>query len=152
MLARKAAAALFAVTLATGAAADDLRRNAPDGLGLRGYDPVAYQTLRAAVPGDAAIAIEHDGIEWRFSSAQNREAFVATPERYLPAYGGFCAWATAHGYKADADPEAWTVVDGRLFVNYNREVQAEWLPERDRLIVEGDRNWPTVEALTEIVR
>jgi hypothetical protein len=113
------------------------------GLALRGYDPVAYFSGRPTA-GRAELTAIHDGATYRFASAENRAAFVAEPTRFLPAYGGFCAWAAAQGYKADADPEAYTVVGDRLFLNYDRKVQADWAEDVPGNIAKADANWPAI--------
>lgn len=115
-------------------------------IAIRGADPVAYFTEGRAVTGSAEFAADWRGATWRFASAANRDAFLAAPERYAPAYGGFCAWAVAHGYTAPVDPEAWSIVDGRLFLNYSISVRAQWEPDKDALIVRGDANWPGLSA------
>ncbi|MEM1114373.1 MAG: YHS domain-containing (seleno)protein [Pseudomonadota bacterium] len=113
-------------------------------LALEGYDTVAYFKEGRPVEGDAQYSTEWMGAEWRFSSAENLDAFVAKPEAYAPQYGGYCAWAVAQGKLAAGDPEQWEIVDGRLFVNYNRKIQERWLADRDAFIIEGDKNWPGV--------
>ena len=121
------------------------RRNTDrSGLMARGYDVVAYLTEGKPVRGTAAFEHSWDGVRWRFSSAANRDAFAATPQKYAPQYGGFCAYAVSRNYTADVDPEAWTVVDGRLFLNYSLSVRAAWLKERDANIAKGDANWPAL--------
>ena len=112
------------------------------GLAIKGYDPVAYFTQGAPVAGDAEFATEWRGATWRFSSAENRDRFTADPERYAPQYGGYCAWAVSQGYTASIDPEAWRIVDGRLFLNYSRDVQAKWEQAMADNIKHADVNWP----------
>lgn len=115
-----------------------------DSVGAGGYDVVAYQTQGAAVPGDAAITADHEGITYRFSSEANREIFAAEPARYLPQYGGYCAWAVSQGYTAHGDPEAWSVVDDRLYLNYSKSVRTQWQSDITGNISKGDANWPKV--------
>jgi len=116
-------------------------------LALRGYDPVAYFTLGKATSGKAEFSAAHEGATYRFASAAHRDSFVATPARYLPQYGGYCAYAASQGYKADADPKAWHVIDGRLFVNYNASVAKSWAAKAADYIKAGDANWARVKAL-----
>ncbi len=116
-------------------------------LALRGYDPVAYFALGKATAGKTEFSAAHEGATYRFSSAAHRDTFVATPARYLPQYGGYCAYAASQGYKADADPKAWHVIDGRLFVNYNASVAKSWAAKAADYIKKGDSNWPRVKAL-----
>lgn len=115
-----------------------------DGVGAGGYDVVAYQTEQMAVAGDEAITAEHESITYRFASEENRERFAADPQRYLPRYGGYCAWAVSQGYTAHGDPEAWTVVDGSLYLNYSKGVRSQWQRDAAGNIAKGDANWPGV--------
>ena len=110
---------------------------------LDGYDPVAYHLDGRALPGDPAITTTWQGATWRFTSDEHRRAFVQDPARYAPAYGGYCAYAIAGEYTANGDPQAFTVHDGRLYLNFDAETRAAWLTERDAKIVAGDRYWPT---------
>ena len=112
--------------------------------GAGGYDTVAYFEEGKPVKGSSRFATEHLGATWRFSSEENLKQFLANPERYVPAYGGYCAWAVSQGYLAKGDPQHWSIRDGRLFLNYNRAVQTSWLENPDELIVKGDANWPTL--------
>ena len=112
------------------------------GLAMRGYDPVAYFREGKPIQGRSEFAVTHDGATYRFASAANRDAFVAAPSRYLPAYGGYCAWAAAQGYKADADPQAFAVVGDRLFLNYNRDVHRTWEKDVGGNVTKADANWP----------
>jgi len=103
-----------------------------DGVAIHGYDPVAYHVDGAAVRGDPAIAAEHAGATWRFASEANREKFRAGPERYAPAYGGWCAWAMADGEFVDVDPASFLIEDGRLLLFYDGiwgDTRAMWREE-----------------------
>jgi YHS domain-containing protein len=111
---------------------------------IRGYDPVAYFTLGRPTQGEATFKATYQGAEFRFASAANRAAFIANPARYAPQYGGYCAWAVSQGYTAGIDPTAWAIVDGKLYLNYNRTIQTRWQGDRANLIQAGNRNWPTV--------
>lgn len=115
-------------------------------LALRGYDPVAYFTEARPVKGSASFTATHHGATYRFASAASRDQFVQDPARYVPQYGGFCAWAAASGYKADADPTAWAIVGDKLYVNYNASVQKSWSADAAALIAKADVNWPSVAA------
>jgi hypothetical protein len=115
-----------------------------DGVGAGGYDVVAYFTKGAAVPGNPAITALQDGVTYRFENEASRDAFVASPLRFLPAYGGYCAYAVANGYTAKIDPEAFTVDGGRLFLNYSKSVRTKWAADQASNIKAGDANWPSV--------
>lgn len=112
---------------------------------IGGYDPVAYHTQDKPVPGSANITYVWNGATWRFASEANRDLFVANPERYAPQYGGYCALGTAYGHKASTVPEAFAVVDGKLYLNHDAGVQAKWDENRSGFIAEADGKWKAVE-------
>jgi YHS domain-containing protein len=93
--------------------------NRTGGVALRGYDPVAYFTENKAVQGSDQFTTQYQGATYKFESAADRDAFVANPAKYSPQYGGYCAYGVAHGDKADVDPDAFTVVNGKLYMNYD---------------------------------
>ncbi|HMA16052.1 MAG TPA: YHS domain-containing (seleno)protein [Kiloniellaceae bacterium] len=116
------------------------------GLAIHGYDPVAYFTEGKPVEGKAEFTHTHEGTEWRFATAANRDAFAADPARYAPQYGGYCAWAVSQGYTASTDPDAWHIEDGKLYLNYSRSVQRDWAKDIPGHIAKGDANWPGLKA------
>lgn len=102
------------------------------GLSLSGYDPVAYfpEGGGKATKGSADIALLAGGVTWRFANEKNRELFRASPKRFEPAYGGWCAWAMASGDKVEIDPKSFLIEDGRLFVFYDgflADTRKKWL-------------------------
>ena len=113
-------------------------------LAISGYDAVAYFTEGKPVEGSDDFTTDYNGAVWRFSSAENRETFIADPEKYAPQYGGYCAYAVSQGYTASTDPEAWKIVDGKLYLNYSKGVQSRWEARREHYIREANRNWPDV--------
>jgi hypothetical protein len=113
-------------------------------LAVGGYDPVAYFTKGQPVEGRKEFQTRWRDAEWRFASAENRDLFVASPEKYAPQYGGYCAWAVAQGYTASGDPQRWKIVGGKLYLNYDDEVQRKWEKDVPGFIASADRNWPTV--------
>jgi hypothetical protein len=115
-------------------------------LAVHGYDVVAYATAAAAVRGRAEYEYRWNGAVWRFSTATNRDRFIAAPERYAPQFGGYCAWAVSRGYTADVDPEAWRIVDGKLYLNYSKRVQRMWEADVPGNVAKGLANWPQVVA------
>lgn len=116
------------------------------GVALRGTDPVAYFTDAAAVAGAAAFALMWKGTEWRFASAQNREAFEMNPDRFAPAFGGYCAYAMSQGHYASTVPQAWTIHENRLFLNYSTEVRAIWQSDVPGHVARADRFWAELRA------
>jgi hypothetical protein len=115
-------------------------------LAVQGYDVVAYAAQGAAVRGRAEYEYRWNGAVWRFSTAAHRDLFAAAPERYAPQYGGYCAWAVSRGYTADVDPEAWRIVDGKLYLNYSKRVQKTWEGDITGNIAKANANWPQVLA------
>lgn len=115
--------------------------NARNGLALDGYDPVAYQTEQRAMRGSPAFTASHEGAVYRFVSAASQATFEAGPARYVPAYGGYCAYGMARGYRAKIDPRAFTVVDGRLYLNYSLEVRDRWSKDITGYLQKADANW-----------
>ncbi len=87
------------------------------------------------------------GATWYFASAEHKALFAADPERYLPAYGGFCAYGTSRGYLVKIEPEAWSIVDGKLYLNYDLGVRTTWLRDRAKYIGRADRNWPRLSTM-----
>jgi hypothetical protein len=111
---------------------------------LRGYDVVAYFTDAKPVAGRAEFEHRWQGARWRFDTAEHRDLFAAAPEKYAPQYGGFCAWAVSRNYTAPVDPKAWTIVNGRLYLNYSLDVQDTWSQDRAGNIAKADANWPAL--------
>jgi YHS domain-containing protein len=120
---------------------------AEGGVAIRGYDPVAYFTEGRPVAGRPEFEARHRGATWRFASAEHKAAFEADPARYEPQYGGYCAWAVSAKNEAyPIDPEAWKIVDGRLYLNFSRDVQADWERDVPGHITKANTNWPGLEA------
>lgn len=117
-----------------------------DGLAIRGYDPVAYFAQGGPARGDAAHAAAWGGATWHFASAENRAKFLADPAAFAPQYGGYCAWAVAEGYTAPIDPQAWRIVDGRLYLNYSARIQRRWERDIPGNITRADANWPRLRG------
>lgn len=116
-----------------------------DGKAIGGYDPVAYFTEKKPVMGKPEFKADHQGATWYFASEANKKLFLAKPDSYAPQYGGYCAFGVAGGYKAKISPEAWSVVNNKLYLNYNLNVQKDWLKERDSMIQKADKNWTDVK-------
>ncbi len=112
-----------------------------DKVAINGFDAVTFFKDNAPKEGKAEFSLEWNGSKWNFSSAENRDLFSKSPEKYAPQFGGYCAWAVSHGYTADGDPNAWKIVDGKLYLNYNRQIKEKWEAEQQELIQEGEKNW-----------
>lgn len=111
-------------------------------LALDGYDAVAYQSDHKAEKGKSDFRTEWHGAKWQFATAGHLQAFKADPERYAPQYGGYCAYAVAKNDLVDIDPEAFTVLDGKLYLNYSKDIQKKWNADRANYIEKADKNWP----------
>lgn len=138
--------AIFAAALAfAGPAAAQKPEVFADRAGaIRGYDPVGYFTQNVPVKGSDRFTYQWKGATWRFASAENRDRFAAAPEKYAPQYGGYCAYGVAQNYAVSIDPQAWTVVDGKLYLNYSRSVRDTWSKGIPGYIRKADANWPQV--------
>lgn len=141
-----------ALWLATGLALVSLSPQAPaaqyrfydygNGLGNDGYDPVAYFTKNKALKGKAKHTSELGGYTWRFTSARHKQMFDADPDKYLPVFGGHCAFGASKGYLVRGSPQAWTVYKGKLYLNYSIPVRTSWTRSIDRNIARAERHWP----------
>ncbi len=116
------------------------------GVAINGYDPTAYFLHSRPIKGKSAHAVIWRDVQWRFESAASQALFEAEPTAYAPQYGGYCAWAVSRGYTASTDPDAWRVYEGKLYLNYNRAVQARWSINIPGNIARADANWPGVLA------
>ncbi len=111
---------------------------------IDGYDPVAYFTERKPIKGTSAYAFEYKGAKWLFASKKNRQAFKKSPQKYTPQYGGYCAYAVSKGSTAPTDPNAWTIHNGKLYLNYNADIRAKWREDIAGNIDKADSYWPKV--------
>ena len=118
-----------------------------NGVAIRGTDPVAYFTEKRPVTGVEEFSAQWNGAKWLFASPANRDKFVANPEAFAPQYGGFCAWAVAaKGKLYSTQPQNWSIVDGKLYLNFNDDIQARWEKDVPGFIKEGDLQWPKVSS------
>ncbi|MBJ2138128.1 YHS domain-containing protein [Paraglaciecola chathamensis] len=112
---------------------------------LAGHDAVAYFTENKPVLGKAQYTAVHNDAIYRFSSEANRDAFNSSPEKYAPAYGGFCAFGATFGKKFDIDGKAFEIVDGTLYVNKNPDVYKAWKKDIPKHLIEANQQWPEIE-------
>ena len=140
---RKALLSFFLISLSSYSfAADPINTTWFGNLAVEGYDTVAYFTESRAIKGDKDFELEWNGANWRFSSQENLELFRDSPEKYVPQYGGYCAWAASNNSIAGIDPEQFDIVEGKLYLNYNAKIHQQWLPEKEHRINLADKNWP----------
>jgi len=111
-------------------------------LAIHGYDPVAYFVDGGPREGRPDLTLEYEGAVWRFANEANRRLFEGAPGRYAPVFGGYCAYGVSRGYLVRIDPAAWSIVHGRLYLNYDLDVRATWLADADEYIRRGTTNWP----------
>ena len=109
---------------------------------IHGYDPVAYFVDGGPRKGKPELAVEHAGARWLFSNEANKARFAAEPEKYTPVYGGYCAYGVAQGYLVKIDPDAWAIVDGRLYLNYDHSVAETWRKDVPGYVKKANENWP----------
>ncbi|MGH1478928.1 MAG: YHS domain-containing (seleno)protein [Geminicoccales bacterium] len=130
-----------------GSATAETEVNIADGYAVHGYDVVAYFTKGEPTEGSDEFQAEHEGATYRFASAEHRDAFTADPAKYAPQYGGYCAFGTAMGRKFDGDPNAWKVVDDKLYLNLNKDIQKRWLGDVPGFVRGAENNWPIIRSI-----
>lgn len=113
-----------------------------NGIAIKGYDPVAYFTKGAPQRGKKNITSEYKGAIYRFASAEHKGLFDANPAKYAPAYGGYCAYGVAQGYKVKIEPDQFKIVGGTLYLNYDARVQSTWVKDIPGYIKTADKKWP----------
>ncbi|MBG57277.1 MAG: hypothetical protein CMK46_03200 [Porticoccus sp.] len=143
-------AATLALSLSAASFAADIDINANgNDLAIQGYDPVAYFTQEKPTIGSNDFTATYKNAIYLFSSEQNRDLFRASPAKYAPQFGGFCAYGVTKGRKFDTDPTAWRVVDGKLYLNLNKDVQKVWLENVPGYITNANQTWPTIKSFTD---
>ena len=123
-------------------ALDPVNKTFLSGEAIHGYDPVAYFTQGRPVEGKDEFKYQWQGATWLFASKQDLDAFAANPAKYAPQFGGYCAWAVSQNDTADIDPNAWKIVNGKLYLNYDKDIQKKWEANQAANITAGEKNWP----------
>lgn len=119
--------------------------NQENGIALQGFDPVAYFESSKAIKGTKEFSVTHNGVVYQFSSEKNKALFLNNPIHYEPQYGGYCAYGMSNGYKAPIEPEAFTIVNGKLYLNYSLKVKETWVKEQSARIAKANKNWEEVK-------
>jgi YHS domain-containing protein len=127
--------------VAAASSADPVNKDG-SGVAIKGYDPVAYFTQSKPVKGSAAFTHQWMGATWRFASAENRDQFAREPEKFAPKYGGYCAYGVSQGHTAPIDPEAWTIIEGKLYLNYSQGVKKTWSGDIPKYVDLAEKKWP----------
>ena len=113
-------------------------------VGVQGYDLVSYHNSSKPIQGNGNNVATHKGVTYLFATKENKETFAKNPGKYVPAYGGYCAYGVSVGKKFVGDANVWEIVDGKLYLNYNKSIQKKWDADRANFIIRADENWPTV--------
>lgn len=112
-----------------------------NGKAAHGWDVVSLITHEEAVQGKQEYQCTWSNAQWFFISAENRDIFLKSPDKYAPRYGGFCAYGASRGYKAPTEADTWTIVEGKLYFNFNLKVRMEWNKDKQNYIQKADNNW-----------
>jgi len=115
------------------------------GLGIQGYDPVAYFTDAMAVKGNPAIASSADGVTYYFATPEHKATFDANPAKYEPQFGGYCAYGLSRGSLVEIDPYAFQIVNGRLLLQYSKGIMEKFNKDAAVNLGKADQNWPLLE-------
>jgi YHS domain-containing protein len=116
-----------------------------NGMALNGYDMVDLVDHSTLQKGKKEIYYTYQETDWYFSSLENRNTFESNPEQYIPQYGGYCAYGMSKGYKSPTQIETWSIVEGKLYLNYNQEVKKIWINNQKDFIQLADKNWSTIQ-------
>jgi len=128
--------------------AADIDMNADENdLAIKGYDPVSYFSMSSPKLGTSKYTATYKGAIYRFSSETHRDMFKQNPGKYAPQYGGYCAFGVAMEKKFDTDPLAWRIVDGKLYLNLNKDVQKKWLTDVPGYLEQSDENWGDIKGV-----
>ncbi len=136
------AVALLVSVVATPVLGQDVTHSTP---GISGYDPVAYFTEGKPMKGSGYHVADYQGVTYAFASKDHKQLFEDNPEKYVPAYGGYCAYGVAVGKKFVSDPEAWKVVNGTLYLNLDKDIQSKWLKDIPGYIKKSEANWKGIK-------
>jgi hypothetical protein len=120
-----------------------------EGLAINGYDPVAYFMDERPVKGSGQFSFSWQQGEWRFKDQANLDAFKLNPEKYAPQFGGYCAYGVSEDHKSPTEPDTFTIVDGKLYLNYSMKVRQLWIKDRDNHIVKAEGNWVKLKEKTK---
>jgi YHS domain-containing protein len=132
---------LFTFVISIGAHAQNSHFYSQKGLAIRGFDPVAYFTEQKAVEGSEQHQLPWNGVVWQFKSEENLQLFKNNPDSYAPQYGGWCAYGVSENHKSPTDPYSWTIIDDKLYLNYNPKVKEKWKGNTEQCIQRANVYW-----------
>ena len=133
----------LAVTTPAYAKSDEIYTSWRNNLAVGGYDVVSFHQGNP-IEGKAKLVASWKDANWLFATQDNLDKFIESPEKYAPAYGGYCAWAVANNKLAKGKPKHWTIKDGVLYLNFNKQIKDRWLVDTDGFIAKGNKNWPKI--------
>ena len=134
--------AVFMALVTTQALAVDVTHSTPE---ISGYDPVAYFTDGKPMKGSGHHVADYKGVTYAFASKDHKTIFQTNPKKYIPAYGGYCAYGVAVGKKFVSDPEAWKIVNGTLYLNLDKDIQSKWAKDIPGSIKKSEANWKDIK-------
>lgn len=132
---------ILAIVILSGAQAQKSAVYIDNGKAIHGYDAVAFFTQSKPVMGRDSLMCDWNGATWYFADRMDLESFKATPEKYAPQFGGYCAYGTSQGHKAPSQVDTWSIVDGKLYFNYNKKVKEIWVKDQPGFIKKANENW-----------
>lgn len=135
---------LVVCVLSTTIHAQAIKYYTTNGTAINGYDPVAYFFQNTAIAGTESYTTDWSGSKWKFISQANLDSFKLAPSKYAPQYGGFCAYGCSENHKSPTDPNAFTIVDNKLYLNYSLKVKALWIKDTTGRIKNADAYWPAL--------
>ena len=135
---------LLAILFAASATAQHIKYYSKEGTAIKGYDVVAYFLQQDATEGSDHFSLDWSGSKWKFISQANLDSFKQDPLKYAPQYGGYCAYGLSENHKSPTDPKAWTIVNNKLYLNYNPKVKEMWLRDTTGKIKAADGYWPAL--------
>ena len=135
---------LLVLFISAASYAQDVKYYNTRGTAINGYDPVAYFLQNKAVEGTDSYFTDWSGSKWKFISQANLDSFKIAPEKYTPQYGGYCAYGCSENHKAPTDPNAFTIVGNKLYLNYSLKVKEFWLKDSSGKIKAADGYWPAL--------
>ena len=139
----------FSYVVSLGAYAATPWSSLDEPVAIQGYDTVAYFTNNEAMRGSSNYVYDWSGKTWLFATVEHRDAFAASPEKYAPQFGGFCSLSVAYGKNARGGGDAWTIHEGKLYLNYDQKVRADFLQNLQSNISKAEGWWPTIKSRIE---
>jgi len=136
---------LLAILLANGLQAQTATYYNDKGIAVKGYDVVAYFNDHMPVEGSSKYSYQWQNVVWQFKNQSNLDAFKNNPEKYAPQFGGYCAYGVSENHKSPTDPAAFTIVNDKLYLNYNLKVKELWIKDTTERIQKGETNWKTLK-------